>query len=71
MSTDYVPVNISKKLFDEIQKRVSESHGEFKNVEEYIEFVLSEVLKEEETENVSTPEDEEERKGRVKKLSHI
>jgi len=71
VSTDYVPVNISKKLFDEIQKRVSESHGEFKNVEEYIEFVLSEVLKEEETENVSTPEDEEERKDRLKKLSYI
>ena len=73
MSTDYVPVNIPKKLYEEIEKRVAESQGEFKNVEEYVEFVLSEIIKEEEEEtiNVSTPEEEEKLKDRLGKLSSI
>jgi len=73
VSTDYVPVNIPKKLYEEIEKRVAESQGEFKNVEEYVEFVLSEIIKEEEEEtiNVSTPEEEEKLKSKLGKLSSI
>ncbi len=73
MSTDYVPVNIPKKLYEEIEKRVAESHGEFKNVEEYVEFVLTEVVKEEggETENVYSLEEDTEGKDRLRKLGHI
>ena len=41
-----VPVNISKELVDEIQHRVNDGRGEFKTVEEYVEFVLTEFLKE-------------------------
>jgi len=73
MSTDYVPVNIPKKLYEEIEKKVVESQGDFKNVEEYVEFVLTELIREEEeeTENVSTPEEEEKLKDRLGKLSSI
>jgi len=73
MSSDYVPVNIPKKLYEEIEKRVAESQGEFKNVEEYVEFVLSELIKEEEEEtiDVSSPEEEEKLKDRLGKLGSI
>ena len=37
--------NVPKQLYQEIQKRVAESLGTFKNVEEYVEFVLTEMLK--------------------------
>jgi len=57
-------VSISKKLVDEIQRRVEESGGEFKTVEAYIEFVLTEVLREDEPEQAYTPEEEEEIKER-------
>ena len=66
-----VPVNISKELVDEIQRRVDESEGEFKTVEEFIEFVLTEVLIEEEPEQVYTPEEEEEIKERLRRLGYI
>jgi len=53
-----VPIYISKTLYERIKKEVEESQGEFKNIEEFIEFVLREVLKEEETEEPAyTPEE--------------
>ena len=39
-------MNLSKQVIDEIQRRVDESRGEFKTVEEYIKFVLTEILRE-------------------------
>jgi len=65
-----IPIKISEKLVDKVQKQVDESEGEFKNVEEYIEFVLKELLKEEE-EQVYTPEEEEEIKKRLRALGYI
>jgi len=65
-----VPVNISKKLVDEIQRRVDESGGEFQNVEKFIEFVLTELPKEEE-EPAYTPEEEEKIKERLRRLGYI
>lgn len=50
-----VPVKISKELVEEIQRRVNESGGDFKTVEEYIEFVLTEILKEDEPEQAYLP----------------
>jgi len=61
-----VPVNISKELVDEIQRRVDESRGEFETVEEYIEFVLTEILRED-PEQAYTPEEEEEIKERLRR----
>lgn len=63
-------MNISKKLVDEIQRRVDESGGEFQNVEKFIEFVLTELPKEEE-EPAYTPEEEEKIKERLRRLGYI
>lgn len=64
-------MNISKELLDETQRRVDEIGGEFKTVEWYIEFVLSEFLREEEPEQAYTPEEEEEIKERLRKPEFI
>ncbi len=71
MSEKYVNVKIPKKLYDEIKKEVDESEGEFKSVDEFVEFVLSEVLKEEEPEDTYTPEEEEEIKRRLRSLGYL
>ncbi len=71
MSEEYVTIQIPKRLYDEIKKRVEESLGEFKDVQEYVEFVLSEIVKEEEPEEVYTPEEEEEIKKRLKRLGYL
>ena len=71
MSDEYVAVKIPKSLYDEILKRVKESGGEFKDAEEYVTFVLSEVVKEDEEENVYTPEEEEEIKRRLRQLGYL
>lgn len=70
MSEEYVALKIPKRLYEEIRKRVEESHGEFKDAQEYIEFVLNEVIKEEE-ETTYTPEEEEEIKKRLRKLGYL
>jgi hypothetical protein len=70
MGEDKVPIYISKKLYNEIKKRVEESQNAFKSVEEYIEFVLNEVVKEEEELSYS-PEEEEEIKRRLKSLGYL
>ena len=66
-----VSVGISKDLFDEIQRRINESGGEFSNVEAFIEFVLTEVLREDEPENDLSPEEEKEIKKRLSALGYI
>ncbi len=71
MPKDTVPVNISRSLYEKIEAKVKESKGEFKNVEEFVEFVLSEVVKEEGEENVFTPEEEEEIKKRLRALGYL
>ena len=72
MSEDHVSIKIPRKLYAEIEKRVKESQGEFKDPQEYIEFVLTEIVKEdEELENVYTPEEEEEIKRRLKQLGYL
>jgi Arc/MetJ-type ribon-helix-helix transcriptional regulator len=65
-----VAVKLSKNILDKVQEQVDESKGEFKNVEEYIEFVLTELLNEEE-EQVYTPKEEEEIKKRLRALGYI
>ena len=66
-----VQVSISKELVDEIQRRVNESESEFKTVEEYIEFVLIELLREDEPEQACTPEEEKAIKERLRRLGYI
>jgi len=71
MSEDKVAVYIPKELYEKIAKEVEKSKGEFKSVEEYVTFVLEELLKEEEEEYAYTPEEEEEIKRRLRALGYI
>jgi len=63
-------VKIPKHLIDQIQAQVDQSQGEFKTPEEYIEYVLTEVLKDE-TDEKPTPEEEEAIKNRLRALGYI
>ena len=65
-----VNVKIPKHLIDQIQTQVDQSQGEFKTPEEYIEYVLTEVLKDDEDEK-PTPEEEEAIKNRLRALGYI
>jgi len=71
MSEDFVTIKIPKRLYMEIEKRVEESKGEFKDPQEYIEFVLNEIVSEEDEEEEYTPEEEEEIKRRLRQLGYI
>jgi Arc/MetJ-type ribon-helix-helix transcriptional regulator len=72
MCEDQVTVNVSKDLYELVKCRVNESGGEFKSVEDYIDFVLREVVKEEE-ENIEQKNcnDEEQIKKRLKNLGYF
>jgi Arc/MetJ-type ribon-helix-helix transcriptional regulator len=65
-----VKVEISEKIYVEIERRVKES-SEFKSAEEYITFVLEEVLKDEEEETAFSEEDEEKVKERLRGLGYL
>ncbi len=66
-----VAVDISDKLYSEIEKRVKESE-EFESVEGYITFVLEELLKDEEEEEYSLSEEDEEKvKDRLRGLGYL
>ena len=70
VSEEKVAIEIPRRLYEQIEKRVEESGGEFKSVEEYVVFVLEEVLREE-GEEVFTPEEEEEIKKRLRALGYL
>jgi len=64
------PVYIPISMYEQIQERVDVS--EFTSVEEYVLFVLEEVLKDdEEVEIVFSKEEEEEVKKRLKALGYL
>ncbi len=71
MSEEKKSVPIPAELYDAIAQRVQET--EFNSVEEYVTFVLEEVLKDddEEDEIAFTPEDEEEVKKRLRALGYL
>ncbi len=74
MDEDKVAVYVSKDLYDLVERTVKESGGEFEAVEEYVEFVLREVMKEENEEGEKqtfTAEDEEKIKRRLKSLGYL
>ena len=71
MSGDRVAVYVSRDLYDEVKRRVQDSGGEFKSVEDYVEFVLREIVKEEEEKETYTKEEEEEIKRRLKSLGYL
>ena len=64
-------IAISKELYERC-KRLVEEQGGFSSVEEFVEFVLSEVLSEEGAEGARLSEEEEEKiKERLKALGYI
>jgi len=68
--SEKVSIEISKDLYEKLKKFVEESE-EFKSVEEFVDFVLREVVEEETTETVYTPEEEEEIKRRLRALGYL
>jgi len=63
-------IAIPAELYAQIEERIKGT--EFTSVEEYIVFVLEEILKEEdESEDILTPEEEEQVKERLKGLGYL
>ena len=73
--SNYVSIKITKDLYDKVENRVKISNEEFKSVEEYVAFLLTEVVSEADSQgsetNAYTKEEEEEIKGRLKNLGYI
>ncbi len=70
MSEDYGEIKIRKDLIDKIQKHIQGT--EFSSIEEYVTFVLEEVIKDvDEEEQVFSEEDEEKVKGRLRALGYL
>jgi len=67
--TEKVSIQISKELYEKAAKFVEEN-PDFDSVESLVEFVLSELLTEEE-ETALTPEEEEKVKERLKSLGYL
>lgn len=68
-----VPITISEELFNRIKARVKGSK-EFSSVEEYISYILEEVLSEGEkkpVKSVYTKEEEEEIKSKLQALGYL
>jgi len=66
---DKVKIEISKDAYELLKKTVDESEGEFKSVEELLEFIIKEALGEEE--ETYTPEEEEKIKERLRSLGYL
>ncbi|MGH9877934.1 MAG: CopG family transcriptional regulator [Nitrososphaerales archaeon] len=69
---DKIQIAIAKDLYEKIRQRVNMSQDEFKSVEEYVHFVLTEVVKDDEQQQSAyTKEEEEDIKNRLKSLGYI
>lgn len=71
MSKEYGEVKIPKEILREIEERIKET--EFGSVEEYVTFVLEEVLREDDEgpEETLSEEDEQKVKERLKALGYL
>lgn len=69
MKEEYGEIRIPKQLTKKIEERIKQT--EFKSVEEYVTFVLEEVIKEEEPEEVFSEEDEQKVKERLRALGYL
>ena len=70
MSEDKVAISISRSLYAKAEEYIKK-HGGFSSVEELVEFVLGEVLSEEEPEYVYSKEEEEKVKERLRALGYL
>ena len=71
MSEEYGTVKISNDILEKIKESIKGT--EFKSVEEYITFVLEDVIKDEheEPEEVFSEEDEKKEKERLRALGYL
>jgi len=69
MKEERKTISLPTELYAKIEQRVAGT--EFHSVDEYVNFVLEEVLKEEEPETSLSKEDEEEVKKRLKALGYL
>ncbi len=69
MGKETVSVEISKELYDKIERYIKENGG-FSSVREFIEFIVNEVLESEEEGGYSS-EEEEEIKERLRSLGYL
>ena len=70
LSKEKVSIQISKELYDKVKKYIEEQGG-FSSVEEFVEFVINEVLSEEGESFEMSKEDEEKVKERLRALGYI
>lgn len=68
--SERVAIYISRELYEKV-KRFVEEQGGFSSVEEFVEFVLNEVLSGEEMSRELSKEDEEKVKERLRALGYI
>ena len=68
-----IPVNISKSLHAEIELKVKRSNGAFQSVEDYVEFVLEEFVKQDKKDEDQRvkPSETEEMKKRLRSLGYM
>ena len=70
MSKEYGEIKVSKEILKKIEASIKNT--EFKTVDEYVTFVLEEVMKdEEEPEEVFSEEDETKVKERLRALGYL
>jgi len=69
MTEEKKTVSLPAELYGKIEQRIAGT--EFDSVDEYVNFVLAEVFKEEEAETSFSKEDEEEVKKRLKDLGYL
>jgi len=69
MSSSKKTISIDSKFFDIISKKVKDSE-EFSSVEEYIDFILKEVLNEEQSQNYDEA-DKKEVEDKLRTLGYI
>ncbi len=67
---EFVTIKIPKKLYDRILEEIKDT-SEFKSVEEFVSYVLEQVLEEEEEETVYSEEEEEAIKERLRSLGYL
>lgn len=73
MPSKEISINLPEEVYQKLEERVKKTN-EFKSLEEYIVYVLKQVvekLSEEEQEDVYSPEEEEEVKKRLKDLGYL
>jgi len=63
-----ISVHISEHLYEDVKRRVEK--GRFKTVDEYVEFVLAEIIRDETPGQVYTHQEEEEIKERLRRLGY-